>query len=260
MSFQRVWAVFLRYFFMCMKLDQLSDLFYWPAVDIFLWGITSVWIQRTDPQVPGVALAILTGLVFWQVVWRANYEVGVNILQEFWNRNLMNLFATPLKVGEWMGGMMLLSLFKVFLSLFFGALLVFLLYALNVFTMGWAFLPFMGSLMMSGWAIGFFAGGIVLYYGQRLQMLAWMIAYVFSPFCAIFYPVSALPHWGQLIAKALPMAHIFEGMREIINSGHFPLNQLVLSFALNGIYLTASIAFFIFMFEKSRAKGLGRLE
>ena len=35
-------------------------------------------------------------------------------------------------------------------------------------------------------------------------MLAWMIPYVFAPFSAVYYPLSALPHWAQVIAQALP--------------------------------------------------------
>ena len=259
-SFKRLWAVFLRYFYICMSFDSISDLFYWPAIDIFLWGITSTWIQSQDPNMPHVALSIVTGLIFWHIVWRGNYEVGVNILQEFWNRNLLNLFASPLKLGEWMGGVMLLSFFKILVSLAFGSFLVFLLYALNVFTLGWPFLLYFASLMISGWFIGFFAGGIVIYTGQRFQMLAWMLAYIFAPFSAVFYPVSALPAWGQVIAKAIPMSYIFEGMRSVLHNHTIGGHYLAMSYLLNMVYLIVAIAFFRFMFEKSRAKGLGRLE
>ena len=100
MSIKRMWAVFLRYFYFSAKLDAISDLFYWPAVDIFLWGITSIWIQQQDAQLPGVALAILTGLIFWQIVWRGNYEISVNILREFWDRNFINLFSICFGQGK----------------------------------------------------------------------------------------------------------------------------------------------------------------
>ena len=84
MSFSRIWAMFLRYFYHFAKLDSLSELFYWPAIDILLWGMTSVWIQQQDSAIPEIALMILTALVFWQIIWRANYEISVNLLQEFW--------------------------------------------------------------------------------------------------------------------------------------------------------------------------------
>ena len=97
MSLKRVWGVFLRYFYYFSKLDNISEVFYLPTIDIFLWGMTSVWLQKGEAGVPDLAIIILTALVFWQILWRSNYEITVNILQEFWNRNLVNLFSTPLK-------------------------------------------------------------------------------------------------------------------------------------------------------------------
>jgi len=100
-----------------------------------------------------------------------------------------------------MGGVMLLSLCKIVVSFLFGAFIVFFLYSLNIFNMGFVFLPYLGSLALSGWFLGFLSGGIVIYFGQRVQMLAWVVAYLFSPFSAIFYPVSALPGWGKRLLK-----------------------------------------------------------
>lgn len=260
MNFGRIWGVCLRYYYFFGKLDHLCDLMFWPAMDILLWGITSVWIQRNEEGIPNIALAILTGLVLWQLLWRGSYEVSVNLLQEFWNRNLVNLFSTPLKLREWMCAIMLVGISKILVALAFGSLLVWGLYAMNIFTIGWAFLPYAASLAITGWVFGFFSGGIIVYFGQRVQMLAWMTAYLFIPFSAVYYPVSALPQWAQSIAHALPTSYIFEGMRQILRENTFSGKMVAISFGLNALYLTLSILFFKFMFEKSRNKGLSRQE
>jgi len=259
-NFQRSWAVFLRYFYLFGKIDQVADLLYWPAIDIALWGLMTVWIQQNQPGVSNIALIVLTGLIFWQIVWRGNYEISVNLLQEFWNRNLVNLFSTPLKIIEWIVGVLMLSACKVFIAMIFGVVFVYLLYTLNVFTVGWAFLPFLALLMMSGWVIGFFAASIVIYWGQRFQMIAWMLAYLFAPFSAVFYPVSALPAWGQKISWYLPTTYVFEGMRSILKGGSFPWTDAGISLGLNLFYLALSIATFYWAFERSRTKGLARFE
>jgi ABC-2 type transport system permease protein len=260
-NFGRVWAIALRYFYFFAKLDHLADLFYWPALDIVLWGITSEWIQQGQTATfPHIALAILTGLVFWQIVWRGNYEISVNLLQEFWNRNLVNLFSTPLKLSEWVIAVMIVGLLKILISLLFGAFLVYILYTLNVFSLGWAFLPFCFSLTISGWFIGFICASIMIYYGQRVQMLSWIVIGVFAPFSAVFYPVSALPEWAQTIAHALPMTYIFEAMRSVLNDGIFPWKLFNISLLLNAVYLGLSMLLFRFAFDKSREKGLSRLE
>ena len=217
-------------------------------------------MRATTHSMPHLALAMLTGLVFWQVIWRSNYEISVNLLQEFWSRNLVNLFSTPLKWIEWVVALMLIGLGKIFLSLLFGAFVVWLLYTLNIFSMGLPILGFCFSLLVSGWFIGFLTASFTIYFGQRLQMLSWMTAYVFMPFSAVFYPLSALPHWAQLIGNCLPMTHVFEGMRQVIDTGVFSWEKWGLSLTLNGIYLLLTLTLFRYFFKKSRIKGLSRLE
>lgn len=91
-------------------------------------------------------------------------------------------------------------------------------------------------------------------------MLAWMTAYFFAPFSAVYYPLSALPEWGQSIAKMLPMTYLFEGMRTILIQGHFSWYLFTMSVVLNLAYLIPTMVLFKWLFDKSRSKGLARLE
>jgi ABC-2 type transport system permease protein len=87
-----------------------------------------------------------------------------------------------------------------------------------------------------------------------------MLGYALAPFCAVFYPLEALPGWAQVIAAALPMTYVFEGMRQILRGGPLPYTALWISLGLNVLYLSLSILFFGRMYELSRSKGLARLE
>lgn len=260
MSLQRILGVFFRYFYVLKKgPQQLSDLFYWPLIDILLWGLTSVWIQ-SQSHAPDLPLILMTGLIFWQITWRGSIDVSVSLLMEFWHRNLVNLFSTPLKLSEWMSGIILLCLSKLVITVGFGAIAVYVLYALNVFSVGWAFLPFAASLLIFGWALGFFASSIIIYWGHQVEALAWMIGFLFAPFSAVFYPLAILPTWAQHIAWCLPTTYIFEGMRMILHTGTFPFHYFWISMSLNALFLTGALLVFNIMFKKSRAKGLARME
>lgn len=260
MSFKRILGVFFRYFYpMFRSLNILIDLFYWPLVDILLWGLTSIWIQRVQ-HVSNLPLILMTALIFWQIAYRGTYEIAVNLLQEFWNRNLVNIFSTPLKLSEWSFGVILLSLFKLCITIGFGALIVYLLYVLNIFTIGWLFLPFTLSLIIFGWTMGFLASSLIIYFGQQFEALGWCIPFIFAPFSAVFYPIHMLPLWAQKIGWCIPTTYIFEGMREILNSRTMPSSYFWISMGLNLIYLILALIFFKYMFEKSRKKGLSRLE
>jgi ABC-2 type transport system permease protein len=260
MSLSRIRAVFFRYFHALYKGSHvLADLFYWPLVDILLWGLTAAWLQ-TQQGASNLSLILMTALIFWQITWRGSVDVSLNLLQEFWSRNLVNLFSTPLKISEWSLGIILLCLCKLVITIAFGAGVVYLLYSLNVFCLGWLFLPFAASLLIFGWTIGFLASCVIIYWGQQMEAFAWMIAYVFAPFSAVFYPVAILPEWAQRISWCLPTTYIFEGMRQILSSSSFPFYYFWISLFLNIFYLSGTLFLFKFVFEKSRTKGLSRLE
>lgn len=261
MKLRHVIGVFLRYFYTFNKgLMQLSDVFYWPAVDILFWGFTSFWVQSQNYAVNNIALIMMTGFVFWQICWRSSVDISINLLQEFWQRNLVNFFSTPLKFCEWVAGMLLLSLLKLCCSIAFCSFIVYLLYSLNVFTVGWYFLPFTLALIVFGWSIGFFASSLIVYWGHKIEFFAWMIGGLFMPFSAVFYPAAMLPGWAQKISWCLPTTYIFEGMRCILNTGVFPAHYFWSSLLLDILFLTGAISLLRYMFYKSRRKGLARLE
>ncbi len=175
LSLGRIIAMILRHLYMVPRtLESWAESIYWPVVDLVIWGLTTRWVESYQGSVPRLALIVLTGVVFWQVVWRANYEISVNLLEEFWNQNLVNLFATPLSIWEWSISLVVLGLIKNLLTLVVGIGGVWLLYRLSIFEVGWMLLPFLFSLMMSGWFMGFTSSALIIYYGRRLQSLAWM--------------------------------------------------------------------------------------
>jgi ABC-2 type transport system permease protein len=240
--------------------DRLSDAFYWPAMDIFIWGLTSMYIREATVEIPNIVMLLMTGLVFWMIVWRGQYEITVNLLEEMWNSNLVNLFTTPLTVYEWMAGVVVLGVMKMVIIISFAGMLVYLLYAVNVFKFGWLILPFMALLLMFGWSVGFIVAGLIVRFGMRIQTLAWTGIYILAPFSAIYYPVSSLPAWAQTIARWTPTSYVFEGMRSVIFTGTMDQAGLIKSVGLTIVFFLSSIGFFLLMFNQSRKTGLARLE
>ena len=261
MSFGRIWAVVLRHLYLFAKsLDRMADMVYWPIMDIVLWGFTTRWVQQSGGTIQNVSLIILTAIVFWQVVWRANYEISVNLLEEMWNANLVNMFSTPLKPIEWVFAVMILGLIKIFGTLIVGIGAVWLLYSLNIFSLGWSLLPFLVLLMFSGWFMGFLGASLIMWGGTKVQTIAWTMGFLFAPFSAVYYPLYVLPDWVQKIAHMLPMTYVFEGMRMVILNGTFSWDYIMKSAVLSLFYLTLAILLFLFVCEKSREKGYARLE
>ena len=102
-----------------------------------------------------------------------------------------------------------------------------LLFDFGALSMGPCLALFMVALMIFGVAVGMVVLGIILRFGPGADILAWGLAVLLMPISAVFYPVSALPGWAQVIAQALPTAHVFEAMRTVIAGGSPPWDRLL---------------------------------
>jgi len=239
--------------------DRMSDVFYWPTIDLLLWGLTSQYFRSFTPDANKVLLMIITGILFWIIAWRGQYEISVNMLEDLWNENFINIFVSPIKFSEWVISFLIIGILKGILSLVFAAGIAFILYHVHIFNYGFYLLPFLFSLLLTGWWVGFFVGGLILRFGTKVQTFAWTLVMVMSPFAAIYYPVSILPDWAQIIAKFVPPSYIFEGARSILYNGNFDWLNLVYSFGLNFIYLLLGYLFLYNSFKKIMNKGMVHL-
>ena len=259
-NFNRVLAMVIRYTYnLKHSLDRLSDMFYWPLLDLLVWGITGLYLAKFNHLSSNYLFLILNGLVFWIVVWRGQYEINTNLLAEIWDKNIVNIFISPLNVYEWILSFMIFGLIKSLISVAFSAIIAYLIYGFNILSYGPALVLFFISLIMTGWAFGFVVAGFLVRYGQRIQTLAWGGVAIVAPFSVLYYPLSVLPHWAQTVAHFVPSSYVFEALREALFTKQIAFDKLIISFGINTIYLTLGIAFFVFMFNKSKKLGLGRL-
>ena len=258
-NFNRVWAMVYRYTLNLLHTyDRLTDMFYWPFLDLVLWGLTGLYFIQSSNN-PHTLTIMITGLVFWIVIWRAQYEITVNLLWEIWDKNLVNIFVSPLTIWEWIIALIICGFTRLIVSISFSALAAFILYKYNILIYGFYLIPIILSLALTGWAVGFFVGGWLIKHGQKIQTLAWAGVAALAPFTVPYFPLTILPDWAKTIAYFVPPSYIFEGMRNLLQTGSFPIDKLIISFFLNVIYLILGILFFVFMFNRSRKLGLGRL-
>jgi ABC-2 type transport system permease protein len=257
MKLHRINALIIRHLYLYRRsLPRLMEIFYWPFLDLVVWGFITVYLMRFQGQLPGVVTFFLGALILWDVLFRAQQGITISFLEEIWARNLMNLFASPLKPSEFLAATMAMSVFKVMAVsvVMVGAALVF--YSYNVFVIGLALIPFVLNLIVAGWTIGVLTTSLIMRFGQEAEVLAWGMVFLFQPISCVFYPIEVLPKWLQIIAWANPAAHIFEGMRGVLNNGTLPLAHLGWAVGLNLLYLTLMVAWFHYTFGVCKEKGL----
>jgi ABC-2 type transport system permease protein len=244
----------------CRDFARISDMFFWPLIDITIWGFTGTWVQGSPNTGSALPLMLLCAIVLWQATWRASIDVTISLFDELTSRNLLNLFVTPLQLNEWAVAGMILGLIKTCVMIPYSALIVWLMYGINIFAVGWGLLICLALLIMSGWFIGFLAACCLLIGGQKMQTIMWMSSWLFLPFSGVFYSIKVLPAWAQVISHALPMTYIFESVRIYIMHGTLPLNYLLLGATLSMLYIACALVFFKISFEYAKGNGLMQLE
>lgn len=257
MKIHRIYAIIIRFLYLFRhSMDRIADAFYWPTIDLVIWGLTGAYLNTITTSATPIVIIFVSGIVFWYLVWRAQHELALNLLEDIWDKNLINIFVSPLKFSELIAALLGLGIIKTTISLLFTALIALFLYHVQVFAYGLYLIPFFAILIMTGWSVGFFACGLILRFGTRIQMLAWAIVALISPFSAIYYPLSALPIWAQNIAMFIPSSYVFEGMREVISQHTLDTQKLLIAFILCILYIIISSLFLRQSFNKILQKGL----
>ena len=257
MSWARIWALVWRYTFLYTRsLPRVAEMFFWPVMDLLVWGLLMVYLQRLPYQVPTVLTFLLGGMIFWDILYRVQQAVTISFLEDIWARNLLNIFVAPVRLSEFIVATWVVGFVKTLVTVAVLTGLAWWLYSFNLYQMGFSLIPLFANLLVMGWSVGMVTTALITRWGQSAEALAWGIPFLIQPLSAVFYPVSVLPRWLQPVALSIPSTHVFEGMRQVLNGGGLAWHYLLWAGALNIVYLILASLFFRFMFGQARKNGL----
>ncbi|MDE2172380.1 MAG: ABC transporter permease, partial [Patescibacteria group bacterium] len=235
---------------------RLMDVFFWPILELMVWGFLSVYLEKLNLNSVNILSILLGALIFWELLNRSQNAVTIAFLEDVWEKNLLNLFVTPVRIVEFIFSTVVLGIVRILIQGVILGIVAVALYHFNIFQFGLYTIPFIISLLLFGWALGLFVVAIILRFGTTAQVLAFGIIFLVQPFSAVFYPVSALPQWLRPLSYALPSTYVFEGMRQVIATGGLPVTTMLYSYGLDAIYLVLVFWFFYAMFAKVKERGL----
>lgn len=256
-AFNRAGAVLLRYVYILRSSwPRIFELAYWPLMQMVLWGFISKFMATNSSWVAQAAGVLIAAVLLWDVMFRGQLGLSVSFLEEMWSRNLPNLFVTPLRPAEFIAALVAMSLVRTLIGVGPAALLAIVFYHFSIFDLGLPLVAFFFNLMMFGWCMGLIISALILRNGLGAESLAWMAMFVLAPLSGVFYPITTLPGWLQLVAQVLPSSYVFEGMRAAMFDGVTRFDYMLTAFAMNVVYLGAAIWYFLYTFRIAREKGL----
>jgi ABC-2 type transport system permease protein len=257
MNRRRIAAVVLRILYLYRGSPQrVFPIFVWVAVDILLWGFLTRYLNSVSRSDFNFVAALLGAVLLWDFLTRVMQGVTMAFFEDVWSRNFLNFFATPLRISEYLSGLVLAAIGQSVLSLIVMVVFARVAFGLSFFTYGVALAPFLAVLFLTGIALGVAGAALSLRLGPASEWLIWPIPTIVSPFAGVFYPVSVLPGWMQAIALFLPPSYVFEGMRAVVAGEPAPWDRLFVGAGLALIYLVAACLFFVAVYRIAIRTGL----
>jgi ABC-2 type transport system permease protein len=255
------WAVALRHIRLWRhNPNALLSAFYWPLLDILIWGFLGTWIQQYEiTALHNYTLAALLGILLWQVVGRGSTLMVISFAEEIWTQNVVTLFSLPLRLVEWMGGVLLFAAITTLVMSLLCIACIAALYQIEFTYLVRTFLLFLPPMFLSTIGLGFFCLQIVLLIGHRGTELGFVLAWFLAPFSGAYYPLEILPAWAQTISSFLPMSYLLQGMRHYVMKNEDPTPFLIKGYIIGALYCIVAITLFVYRFNKSKRKGLGSL-
>jgi ABC-2 type transport system permease protein len=242
---------------------RLLDILYWPSMEMCLWGFLSISLRSQTLAAGGAAAfagnaagILIGGMLLWDILNRGSLGVSVSFLEEIWSRNLANLFVTPLRLGDYIAALLILSVLRTLAGVLPAALLAIVFYSYNVFSMGLPLVGFFALLLVAGWSVGILCMSLILRIGPGAENIAWVAIFFIAPLSGIYYPIAVMPVWMQGMAWCLPSSWVFEGMRAVVYEQVFHWSYFWWALALDGLYLALAIAVFHRVFHVARERGL----
>src|SRR5262245_58476876 len=107
----RASAIVLRqYYLMCGNPSRVMSVVVWVTIDIVLWGFITKYLNTVTSSGFNFVPALLGAVLLWDFFSRVMYGMTMAFLEDVWSRNFLNLFASPLSLSEYLGGLVLTAI------------------------------------------------------------------------------------------------------------------------------------------------------
>ena len=244
-SLRRVRAMVRRHSYLLLKSwPRLVSMAYYPTVTMALWAFVTIYLTPTTSFLQDAPGFFIGAVLLWDVLFRGQLGVSLTFLEEMYSRNLGNLFVSPLRLREFIAGQLVMSMLRTLIGVGGACVFAWLLFHYSIFSMGMPLIAFFVLLIVFGWAIGLAVSAMILRWGLGAEELAWAAIFLVAPISGVYYPIDVLPAWLQVVANAIPSAHVFEGMRALLLQGVFRWDYFGWAIGLNVIYLAIGVLVF----------------
>ena len=256
MRWHKIYGLSLRHIYLIRNsFPRILDLIYWPSVQVFLWGFISEFFTANSSYYNDTVGVILTAAILYDFLFRSSISYNMMFLEEIWSRNFTNLFIAPIKISEIIAALTMTAIFRTLIGLVPAVLVAIPLFGVSIFKLGIPLIFLLIALYIFGITLGLLVTAGLLRFGPSFENIAWASLFFLAPLGCIYYPIEILPNSLQIIAKALPLVHIFEEMRNILINQTVNIAQIIKSILISITYFVLGVIVFYTSYYGAKKKG-----
>tara|TARA_B110000971_G_scaffold203380_1_gene223885 strand:+ start:1692 stop:2483 length:792 start_codon:yes stop_codon:yes gene_type:complete len=256
MRWHKIYGLSLRHIYLIRSsFPRILDLIYWPSIQVFLWGFISKFFTVTSVYYNNTVGVILTAAILYDFLFRSSISYNMMFLEEIWSRNFTNLFIAPIKISEIIAALTMTAIFRTLIGLVPAVLLAIPLFGVSIFKLGIPLIFLLISLYIFGISLGLLVTAGLLRFGPSFENIAWASLFFLAPLGCIYYPIEILPNSLQTIARALPLVHIFEEMRNILINNTVNNMEIFKSVIISFFYFALGVIVFYTAYYGAKIKG-----
>ena len=256
MRLHRMFALSMRHLYLIKgSFPRILDLIYWPTIQIILWGFISQFFTMYSDYYNNTVGVILSCAILYDFLFRASISFNMLFLEEIWSRNFTNLFIAPLKISEIITALTATCLLRTLIGIIPAIIIMSPLFGVSLLEMGPPLFLLFLSLYLFGTTLGLLVSSGLLRFGPAFENTAWSSLFLLAPLGCVYYPLSILPEWLQILAKVLPLVYIFEEARSISVNNVVDYKNIMNALVLNLFYFVGEIIVFYLAFYGARKKG-----
>src|SRR5580692_6726471 len=175
-SFRRTSAIVLRQFYLMQGSPaRVLPLFAWVAIDMVTWGFITKYLNAVSGSGFNFVPSLLGAVLLWDFFARVMQGVTMAFFEDVWSRNFLNIFATPLSISEYVGGLVLSSIGTSAVGLVVMIFLASTIFGLSFLAYGISLVPFLLILFLFGIALGVLGAATVLRFGPASEWFIWPV-------------------------------------------------------------------------------------
>ena len=256
MNFNKIFALSLRHIYLIKgSFPRILDLIYWPTIQILLWGFISKFFTLSSSYYENTVGIILSAAILYDFLFRSSISYNMMFLEEIWSRNFTNLFIAPIKLSEIIAALTATAIFRTLIGMVPAAILAIPFFGVSIFKIGTPLIFLLISLYIFGVTLGLLVTSGLIRFGPSFENIAWASLFFLAPLGCIYYPIEILPQWLQIIAKLLPLVHIFEEMRNILIYDIINYLQILKATFISLLYFVFGIVIFYTSYSGAKDRG-----